>query len=178
MIEQRGDDPAVGRKAADTVKAIGSPEQTEEAYLMLARQFPADASAWLRLGDARLEAGKERLALDAYRRAAKTDPQNTDAHNAVARAEDVLRLDPTRRGLSVRERARRWDAILQRVIAGTAGCTTPEEIEKAKLLLKRRAFSIEASDRKMEVALRIWQDADASCKTDPVLTHIISKIRE
>jgi len=178
MIEQRGDDPAVGKRAADTVKAIGSPEQTEEAYSMLASRFPADASAWLRLGDARFEAGKERLALDAYRRAAKADPQNADAQNAVARTEDVLRLDPTRRGLSVRERARRWDDILQRVMAATASCAQSDEVEKAKILLKRRAFSIEASDRKMEAALKIWQDADASCKTDAVLTHILSKLRE
>lgn len=178
MIEQSGDNPVVAKRAADRVKAIGSPEQAEEACAMLASRFPADAGAWLRLGDVRFEAGKDRFALDAYRRAAKADLQNTDAQNAVARVEDVLRLDPTRRGLSVRDRARRWDEILQRVMAATAGCGQSEEIEKAKPLLKRRALSIEASDRKMEAALRIWNNAAGSCKTDPVLTHIMSKLRE
>lgn len=178
MIEQRGDDPAVGKKAADAVKAIGSPEQAEEVYSMLVSRFPADASVWLRLGDARFEADKDRLALDAYRRAAKADPVNTDAQHAVARVEDVLRLDPTRRGLSVRERARRWDEILQRVLAAAAACGQSQEIEQARPLLKKRAFSLEASDRKMEATLRIWQSTVASCKTDPVLTHIMSKLRE
>ena len=178
IIEQRGDDPAIGKKAADTVKAIGSPEQAEEAYSMLASRFPADASAWLRLGDARFESGKDRLALDAYRRAAKADQQNSDARSAVARVDEVLGLDPARRGLSVRERARRWDEILQRVMAATAACGQSEAIESAKPLLKRRAFNIEASDRKMEAAVKIWQEADVSCKTDAVLIHIMSKLKE
>lgn len=178
MIEQSGDDPAMGRKAADEVKAIGSLEQAEAAYSVLASRFPADAGVWMRLGDVRFEAGKDRLALDAYRHAAKADPQNTDAQNAIARVEDVLRLDPTRRGLSVRERAERWDAILRRVVAATAHCAPPAVADTAKPLLKGQAFSLERSDRKMEAALKIWQNADASCKTDPVLTHIMAKLQE
>ena len=78
MIEQHGDDPAVGKKAADTVKAIGSPEQVEQAYAALASHFPADASVWLRLGDARFAAEQDVPALDAYRFAAKADPGNAE----------------------------------------------------------------------------------------------------
>jgi tetratricopeptide (TPR) repeat protein len=178
MIEQRGDDPAAGKRAADTVKAIGSPEQAEEAYTMLASHFPADSSVWLRLGDARFAADKDRLALDAYRRAAKADPENTGAQSAVTRVEDVLSLDPTRRGLSVRERARRWDVILQRVVAAAAACGESPETEKAKPLLKKRTFSLGVSDQKMDAALRVWQSAVPSCKTDAVLSHVMSKVRE
>ncbi|MBI4905737.1 MAG: chloride channel protein [Acidobacteria bacterium] len=178
MIEQRGDDPVFGKRAADTVKDIGSPEQADEAYSMLASRFPADASVWLRLGDVRFAADKDRLALDAYRRAAKVDPENADARREVSRVEQVLALDPTRRGLSVRERARRWDEILERVVATAVTCGQSKEIERAKPLLKKKAFSLEASDRKMAAALDIWQSTDASCKTDAILTHILSKVRE
>lgn len=176
MIQQSGDDPAIAKKAADAVKAIGSPEQAETAYSMLARLFPADASAWLRLGHARFGAGKERSALEAYRRAARADPQDPDIQKAIARAEEVLRLDPTQRGLSVRERARRWDEILRRVVTATSACGSSQEIEKAKALLNKPALSIAISDRKMEAALRIWQHANASCKSDPLLSHILSKL--
>jgi hypothetical protein len=116
--------------------------------------------------------------LDAYRFAAKADPENTAARLAVARVEEILRLDPTRRGLSVRERARRWDEILQRVLVAAAVCGPSPEIEKAKPLLKKRTGSLEVSDQKMEAALSIWKGAAASCKTDTVLTHILSKLRE
>lgn len=157
---------------------IGTPEHTEEAYAALSSHFPADASVWLRLGDARFAAEKDVPALDAYRRAAKADPENAEARLAVARIEETLRLDPTRRGLSVRERARRWDEILQRVLAAAAVCGPSPEIEKAKPLLRKCAVSLEVSDQKMETAFSIWKGAAASCKPDAILTHILSKLRE
>jgi CIC family chloride channel protein len=178
MIEQHGDDAALGKKAADAVQAIGSPEQAEAAYAQLASHFPADASVWMRLGDARFAAEQDMPALDAYRFAAKADPEDADTARAVARGEEILRLDPTRRGLAVRERARRWDEILQRVLDAAVVCGPSAEIEKAKPLLKKRAASLAASDQKMETALRIWKGAPAACKTDAVLGHILSKVRE
>jgi chloride channel protein, CIC family len=178
MIEQSGDDAAGGKKAAEILKAIGTPDQVEEAYAALAGHFPADASVWLRLGDARLEAGKDTPALNAYQRAASADPGNADAQHAVARVEEILSLDPTRRGLPVRERARRWDAILQRVLVAASACGSSAEIEKAKPLLKKPAGSLEASDLKMETALIIWRTTADSCKSDVVLGHILSKLGE
>lgn len=178
MIEQRGDDPVVGKKAADMVKAIGTPEQIEQAYTALSSHFPADVSVWLRLGDARYTAGKDTQALAAYRSAAKADPENADAQRALARLEDVLRLDPTLRGLSVRERAGRWAEILQRVLNAVAPCEQSPEIEKATMLLKKQAVSIEISDQRMNAAKSIWLNADVACKADPVLAHIMSKTEE
>lgn len=178
IIEQRGDDPVLGKKAADAVKVIGSPAQVEEAYAALASRFPGDSGVWLRLGDARFAMDKDNLALNAYRRAATADPGNAEAQRAAALVEDVLRTDPTRRGLSVRERARRWDEILQRVISAVAVCGTSPEIEEAKPLLKERAVSLEVSDQKMETALNIWKSAATSCKTEAVLTHILAKLGE
>lgn len=51
-------------------------------------------------------------------------------------------------------------------------------MEKAKPLLKKRSVGLEVSDQKMETALRIWKGAASSCKTDPLLTHILAKIEE
>lgn len=178
MIEQCGDDPIVGKKAADAVKAIASPEQAEEAYSLLASRFPADGSVWLRLGDTRFAADKDGPALDAYRRAVKVDPGNADAQNAVTRVEDVLSLDPARRGLSIRERARRWDEILRRVLATAADCGYSQQTERVKSLLSSRAPSLAVSDQKMEAALRIWQSVGHTCQKDAALSHIMSKFRE
>ncbi len=178
MIEEHADDPLVAKKAAEAVNSVGSAEQAEAAYLILARRFPTDAGVWLRLGDARFAAGKERSALDAYRLAAKADPQNEQARRAVARTEETLRLDPTPRGLSVRERARRWDEVLRRVITAAAACGPSEEIAKARRLLRTKAFTIEVSDRKMQMAQAIWEGTDAACKQDEVLNHIMAKLNQ
>jgi hypothetical protein len=159
------------------VKAIGRPEQVEEAYAALAERFPTDAGVWMKLGDSRFAADKDVLALDAYRHAATAGSGETDAHRAVAFVEEILRLDPSRRGLSVRERARRWDEILNRVLLAVSACGSSAGIESATSLLKKRAASLEASDQKMDAALRIWKSTAASCKSDPVLGHILSKLQ-
>jgi len=178
IIEQDGDDLVVGKRAADMLKAFGTPAQVEQAYAALASRFPADVSVWLKLGDARFAAESDMAALEAYRSAAKADSENAAAGHAVARVEEILRLDPTRRGLAVRERARRWDEILQRVLAAVAACGISPEIVKSGPLLNKRSVSLEATDQKMQAALSIWKAAPASCKTDAVLTHILSKVAE
>jgi predicted Zn-dependent protease len=178
LIEQKGDDPALGRKAADAVKSIGSPQQVEEAMRLLTKQFPADAGAWLRLGDARFTAEKDSAALEAYSNAVQIDSSNDEAKQAVARVEEVLRLDPTRRGLPVRERARRWDLILQRMLAAVDKCGASAAAEEARPLLKKRAASLELSDQKMTAANKLWLTAPPECRTDPVLSHIMAKLGE
>lgn len=178
VIEQHGDDPAIGKQAADTVKAIGTEAQAEEAYAELARRFPADAAVWLKLGEARFTVGKEIAALEAYRRARKANPDSEEAQNGEALAEESLNLDPTRRGLSIRERARRWDGILRRVVSAASNCGLHPNVKNANRLLKRRATSLELSDQTMEAALDMWKGMSARCKADAVLTHIFAKLGE
>jgi chloride channel protein, CIC family len=178
VIEQRGDDPFTSSRAADQIKVIGTPEQAEQGYTALAGHFPADANVWMKLGAARYDAGNDAAALDAYRRAAALDSANPEAHAAVAGLEEVLRLDPTRRGLSVHERAERWQEILQRVVSAASACGATEEIAKAKLLLKKPSVSLRLSDQKMAEALKIWHDTPASCQTDAAVSRISSKLRE
>ena len=178
MIAQHGDDPVLGTRAADAVRAIGTGDQAEAAYMELASRFPSDAGAWMRLGDARFAAGKDRASLEAYRRAAKAGPENGDARLAAARVEEVLRLDPTRRGLPVRERAWRWDEILRRVLSAAAACGANPAIDKAAPVLNQQSHSLEAADRKMEIALAIWKSTADACKKDAVLDHILSKVGE
>ncbi len=178
VIAQRGDDPAIGKKAAEMIKVKGSPEQVEEAYTVLASHFPADASIWVGLGGARLAENKDLLALEAFRRAAEAAPENAEARGAVARVEEILRLDPTRRGLSVRERARRWDEILQRVASAAGACGSNPEVARADQLMKTRAVSLEVSDKKMEASLSIWKSSPAPCRKDAVLDHIMTKVVE
>jgi chloride channel protein, CIC family len=178
LIEQQGGDSAIAKRAAQKVREIGSPEQIEQAYVSLTAHFPADAGVWLALGDARYATGKDRQALDAYRKALAVDPGNAKAQRAVQLTEQILSLDPTRRGLSLRERAGRWNILLQRVVDAADACGVTQEMTAARQLLNQRTTSLEATDRKMDAALAIWHNTRDSCRTDPVLEQVISKIRE
>jgi CIC family chloride channel protein len=174
----RGEDPAFGKQAAEALKTMGTAQQVEDAYATLAARFPADSTIWMKLGDTRFAAGKDLPALEAYRHAIQTDPENGDAHRAVALLEEILGLDPARRGLSIRERARRWDEILRRVIDAAAPCGLSASAQSATTLLKSRSVSLETSDRKMVEALRIWESLGLSCKTDKALTHVLGRLTE
>lgn len=177
LIEQSGNDAFFGKKAAETVRNIGSQEQAEAAYAALAMRFPADSSIWLMLGNTRFEAGKDDLALEAYRNAVKADGRNDDANRSVTRLGEILRLDPTPRGLSIRERARRWDLILQRILTVDANCAPSPEIDHANALLKQRATSLETLDKKVDGAKELWGRISPSCAADDVLGHIMSKLK-
>ncbi|MBI4891798.1 MAG: tetratricopeptide repeat protein [Acidobacteria bacterium] len=178
VIAQRGDDPVTGKRAAQMLVRCSSTEQVEEAYRILASHFPADGGIWLALGDTRLSEDKVLLALEAYRRAARAAPGNELVRIATARAEEILKLDPGRKGLSVRERARRWDEVLQRVATAAGDCGASPELAQARSLLKVPANSLEVSDRKMDAALALWKKLPESCAIDPVLRHILAKVTE
>ncbi|MEP6960763.1 MAG: chloride channel protein, partial [Acidobacteriota bacterium] len=178
MIEQSGDNAAIGRRAADAVKRIGSPEQVESAYAALTVHFPADSGVWTGLGDARYAAGKDAAALEAYQQATKADAGNGEAQASIARLGEIMSLDPTPRSLAFRERVRRWEAMLQRTVTVTATCSTSPEIERATIRLKQRALSLDALDKRMESVLSLWKNTDPACKADPVLAHIMAKLGE
>lgn len=179
MVDQHGDDTASATLAADAVKTIGTSEQAEEAYSALVNHFPADTAAWMRLGDIRFAEDKLQPALNAYRRALKISPVDQEARAAVARSEEVLSLDPMRRGLPVRERAHRWDQVLDRVLTAATACgSLSPEIDKAKIVAKNPAASIDAADQKMASAVSVWKIVPENCRIDLALAHVLGKLPE
>ncbi len=176
LIEQSGDDATLGKKAAEAMSEVGSPEQIETAYMALSARFPADFSVWRRLGDARFGAGKDAAALEAYRSAAVANDADLDVRRSVARMVEILRLDPTPRGLSIRDRANRWDLILRRILEVDQGCAPVQEIELGTSLLKQRGTNLETLDKKVEAIKNIWNRSAPSCPADEVLSHIMAKL--
>jgi hypothetical protein len=178
VIEQSGNDAYIGKKAADAVRRIGIQEQVEAAYVALTARFPADSSVWLRLGDVRSSESKEAAALEAYRSAMDANAQDEEAKRSVARMEEILRLDPTPRRLSIRERAQRWDLILQRFLDVDAACAPPEQAERANTLLMSRTTNVATLDRKVEAIRELWNRSAEACHADDVLNHIMAKLSQ
>lgn len=178
-IERSGDDRPSGKLVLEKLKQLGSTEQVEQAAVLLTKQFPADGTAWFTLGDLRMVAGKDTAALAAYRRSLEANPENPKAIEAVRQLEAIIALDPTARGLSSRERARRWDEVLRRVIAAVQPCDSSEatagKSRELQLLLAKKPNDLESADQKMEQAIRLWTSADAACKADPILLRIFNR---
>jgi len=175
VVEQSGNEAAIGKRAVEFVRKLGNPSQVEAAYTALAIHFPSDATVWMALGDARYAMGDDGIALEAYRNALKADTGNPDAQNAIARLEESLRIDPTGKSLSIRERARRWDLILERIIQVATPCADPRVVDNARALLKRSASRLDLLDQKVEAIKQIEDAVTSSCPADLVLEHVLSK---
>jgi hypothetical protein len=173
IIDQHGDDPAVGKKAADTVKRIGTPQEFEQAALILSTRFPADPGVWLRVAEARAALAEDGLALQAYQKALQFDPGDLDVRRGVEQTEAILRLDPTRKGLSARERAGRWTEILRRMAAGAEACGQPQVSAAIRPLLSAAV----PVDKKMEQARTLWPQLKG-CNTDTALPRLMARIDE
>ncbi len=177
LIEQSGDFPEAGEKAAQAIRQFDSTTRTEEAYALMAERFPANSAVWSNLGDLRFSNGKETLALQAYREAARLSPDSYSITASLAMVEKVLKLDPARRGLSLRERGRRWNEILAILIEQTSACGESPQYQVARRLLNKKTLSIEGLDEKMAAVLELWQSTPAPCNQDPALIHIFSRLR-
>lgn len=102
--------------------------------------IPADASVWLKFGEARFAVEGDLPALEAYRFAERADPEDADTRRAVPHIEQVLRLDPTRRAGNVLDVGMRscsvfWPPLLP-----------VEHLRRAtrQPLLKKRSVRLEA----------------------------------
>lgn len=178
VMDRRNDDPAIGKSAIEILTTVGTPDQVEQASVLLTKHFPSNSKAWMLLGNARLAAAKETAALAAYREAVKMDPANSEAKIAAMNVDEILRIDPNARWLSVRERASRWNEILRRVIKAAANCGKSLQLDAAATLMKNRALTIEATDHKRDTVLQLWQSMDERCKSDQAVAHVLAKFKE
>jgi CIC family chloride channel protein len=150
VIDQSGSDVGVGREAAEWVAKYGSSRQALQGYEALAVRFPADGAVRQRLAEVRAVASRER---------------------------EVARLDPMGQRLTVRERARRWDAVLRRMEAASEGCAA-EWVERLRAVAKRRSKSLEGLDEKADAARVLWGERGEGCARDPVIEEIFSRLKE
>ena len=156
---------------------------TPATALRLAKLFGNSAEFWMKLGDIRFAGDKDTQALEAYRRASELSigsvtTTNPEALAAVARVEEVLALDPSRRNLSAGERAARWNRILERILVSEEACLTPEARASAEALVKRRVRDLAALDQKAGAARELWQTMTPEWRTDPVLAHIFHQLAQ
>jgi tetratricopeptide (TPR) repeat protein len=176
LVQQRGDDPVLAKQAADAVKEVGEKGQVKEVMEELTRLFPGDSGAWRRLAEARVEVGDEEGGLVAYHKAAELDPVNGELQGLVAELEEVRGLDPTRRRLSTRERARRWVRVLERLVERLESCGADVDLAPARGLLRQKRMSLETVDQMQTVAVELW--GRTNCREDRVLGRVFAKIPE
>lgn len=177
LQEEASPDPATQAKLARLYMIAGSPARASAIYGDLLRANPQDAEAHNGLGDAEFALGNYAAAQSSFIAALHLAPNGPDAASATKAlqlTDQVLNLDPMRRGLGEQERYQRSVHVLQMVVDKVNGCMTPVHAEAAKPLIDSADAAlaqkvpvngrVDATEANLDIANKLWQAGKADCK--------------
>lgn len=177
LQEESSPDAVTQARLARLYMIAGSPARAEAIFHELVHANPQDADAHKGLGDAELALGNYAAAQSAFASSLRLDTEGAEAastRKALQLTDQVLNLDPMRRGLAGGERYRRSLDVLQLATDRVAQCMTPAHaqaeqqlIDSANAALTRRASASdqnEATEANLDIADKLWQAGKADCK--------------
>lgn len=147
----------------------GSPTHAAEIFREVLKQDPGNAGAYSGLGEAEFARGDYRAAIADFSQALKRNPEDKAASARINLCNQILALDPTRRGLDTEERFRRSRALLQMALDAAAPCLgagSADLLENSRKSLdarvapSRREDSAEAA---LDLAEKLWQARSSTC---------------
>jgi tetratricopeptide (TPR) repeat protein len=173
LQEEASPDAATQARLARFYMIAGSPGRAQSLFRELVHATPQDSAAHKGLGDAEFALGNYAAAQSALAAALRLAPTNPDApatRKALDLAEQVLNLDPTRRGLRTDERYRRSVRVLQLTLDRATQCMTPPHVQ------------VGSTEANLDAAEKLWQAFKAECKpsasADDPLQLVLAKITQ
>jgi tetratricopeptide (TPR) repeat protein len=177
LQEEASPDAATQARLARLYMIAGSPARAETVFRDLVHASPQDAEAHTGLGDAEFAIANYTAAQAAFissLRLAPGGPDAASARKALELTNQVLNLDPMRRGLGGQERYRRSVEVLQLVVDRVTQCMTAghaqaasTSIDSAEAALARKipvSGQAEATEANLDAAEKLWQAGKADCK--------------
>ena len=155
----------------------GSPARSAEIFRQILRQDPQNAAACTGLAEAQFAEKNFRGAQAEFAAAARLKPGDEQIQKRLDLTNEILDLDPTRRGLRASERYSRSAKLVNLAmedLSRCAGSAPPEAIQKltadAATALKskvRAGRESEAADDDLELAEQLWQARKKFCHETP-----------
>jgi tetratricopeptide (TPR) repeat protein len=180
LQEEASPDAATQARLARLYMVAGSPARASTIFRELVHAAPQDAEAHKGLGDAEFALGDYAAAQSAFASSLRLDPGAPDAASsskALELTDQVLNLDPMRRGLGGQERYQRGIQVLQLVVDRLTQCMTPAQAQTAGPLLDSANAAIsrrvavggqaDATEANLDTAEKLWQAGKADCKPVP-----------
>lgn len=151
----------------------GSATRAADVFRQALKQDPDSADAYRGLGEAEFSRGDYRTAIADFSQAVRRNPSDTNSEARINLCNQILTLDPTRRGLDQEERLRRSRALLQMTLDAALPCfgTTPSPssadlLDSARKSLQARAVPNrrdESAEASLDLAEKLWQARNAAC---------------
>lgn len=166
-------DLATRKRLGHLFITAGSPARAADIFRDILRTLPRDPEAHAGLGDAEFARGNYRTAQTEFLAALQLRPADRDVQNRLDLCDQVLDLDPARRGLSPEEQYQRSRTLVERVLddvnqcLGTGSGPTQELIKTVQDGLKKSvtpARQSTAFEDNLDWAERLWQVRRTDCK--------------
>lgn len=174
LQDEAGGDVRILKRIAPLYLSVGSPLHAADAFRDILRYEPRNADAYAGLGEVEFAAEKYRAAEEDFRSALRLDPRNEQLRTHLELCRQVLQLDPTRRGLSMRDRYERSLEVLHLAVDGLRQCSadgTPQSVQDladtADEQLRRQVKAVQENDAieaNVGLAEKLWRARTGECK--------------
>jgi len=174
LQDEAPEDVTTRKKLGHLFTVAGSPARAANIFRDILRKQPQYPDAYTGLGEAEFARGNYRTAQAEFLAALRLRPTDQDAQRQFDLCNQVLELDPTRRGLSPEEQYRRSRKLVELVLdhvtqcLGAAASGPSQELIKAvqdglKKPVTTAGRSV-AFEGNLDWADRLWQVRKTDCK--------------
>jgi len=186
LQDEAMDDLVTRTKIGRLFIVAGSPARAADVFRAILRRHPLDADAYAGLGEAEFASGNYPTAETDFLTASRLNPEDDTVRKRLDLCNQVLALDPTRRGLDPPERYRRSQKLLEMARDAASQCSSAQDLQdEAAKAVKRvvPAFGQgEASEMNIDLAERIWQVRKKDCNrpqaAPEALDLVLAKVAE
>ena len=186
MLAAAPGDLTVKQQMAPLLLHFGLPKEAAGVLQDITQRDSQNEMAWASLGEAEYAVGDFPAARDALLAALRLNPNDTAAQKRLDVCNQVMALDPMRRGLPAAERFRRSQEILAGVLDVLDDCPPPDlkaqmEAARASLITRQRPPTYsDATDANTTLAEHLWAAVPKSCGAlpphDAPLSTIMSRL--
>jgi CIC family chloride channel protein len=182
MLASAPADLTVKKRMAALLLADGMPKDAAGIFRDITRLDPQDERAFAGLGEAEYTLADYAAARDALSAALRLNPNDTAVRKRLDACNQIIALDPMRRGLSGGERFGRSQQVLAAVLDVLDLCQSPElkpRIDAARKTLadrRRPASYSDATEATATLAEQLWAAAPKPCSALPPPDAPLSRV--
>ena len=170
--------------------SAGSPARAADVFQDILRRDSENADAYAGLGEAEFALADYQAARTGFLNASRLKPDDADIRKRLELCEQIISLDPTRRGLASNERYQRSLKLVALALDEINNCSrvpAPQElVDSANKALKARVAELRqnaATEANLDLTEQLWQARGKDCgsstpASDDPLALVLAKIAQ
>jgi tetratricopeptide (TPR) repeat protein len=193
LLDEASADLPTRTRIGELFLSAGSPARAADVFQDVVRRDSRNAAAYTGLGEAEFARGNYQQARTDFLNASRLKPDDAAIRKRLELCEQIMSLDPTRRGLAPNERYQRSLKMLTLALDEMNRCartSTPaaaqELVDAANRALQARAAEFRqnaATETNLDLTEQLWQARGKDCRSstpnaDDPLALVLAKIAQ